>query len=235
MKRSEGFTLFELLIAVFISSMLIMSGAYALRMGLFSLEREESWFNDSIKEKAAFDFFWLQASSLYNLKSQENKNYAYRIINDARQKENFYFIGEKEFLSFVSPLSLERHYGLGMIVANYKIVMRENGKRDLVYSEWRLNTSLHNIRDQFKNRLFTGKDITVFFSDCDMILFEYLEKRMAGSEENIENITHNVPGGEGKDLTWNKETKGMIPQAIKLRVSKHGDQKEIISPIMVMY
>ena len=46
-KHKEGFTLFELLIALFIGTILIMSGAYAIRTGLFSMEREEAWFNDS--------------------------------------------------------------------------------------------------------------------------------------------------------------------------------------------
>ena len=62
-KQKEGFTLFELLIALFIGTILIMSGAYAIRTGLFSMEREEAWFNDTTKEKAAFDFFWQQVSS----------------------------------------------------------------------------------------------------------------------------------------------------------------------------
>src|SRR3990172_6875267 len=35
-----------------------------IRTGLFSMEREEAWFNDTTKEKAAFDFFWQQVSSL---------------------------------------------------------------------------------------------------------------------------------------------------------------------------
>src|SRR3989337_1489587 len=80
-KHKEGFTLFELLIALFIGTILIMSGAYAIRTGLLSLEREEAWFNDSTKEKAAFDFFWQQVSSLRiqkipskdNLPTEENK------------------------------------------------------------------------------------------------------------------------------------------------------------------
>src|SRR3989339_852180 len=63
-KHKKGFTLFELLIALFIGTILIMSGAYAIRTGLFSMEREEAWFNDTTKEKAAFDFFWQQVSSL---------------------------------------------------------------------------------------------------------------------------------------------------------------------------
>lgn len=235
MKHNEGFTLFELLIAVFISTILIMSGAYAIRMGLFSLEREESWFNDSTKEKAAFDFFWQQVSSLYIVKSPEDKKKTDSILKGEKQKETFYFIAENDLLSFVSPLSLKRHYGLGMIVANYKIVIRDNGKYDLIYSESRLNPAFNNVREQFENRLLTGKDTTVFFNDCDTISFEYLEKQGTGSIEGIRKPVRSALDKESKDLKWNEEIKGIIPQAIKLIVSKDGNQTEIISPIMVMY
>ena len=85
MKQKEGFTLFELLIALFIGTLLIMAGAYTIRIGLFSLERDEAWFNESAKEKAAYDFFWQQASALLIQKvpqkksgeNEENKNLRY--------------------------------------------------------------------------------------------------------------------------------------------------------------
>ena len=73
MKKKEGFTLFELLIAMFIGTMLIMAGTYAIRIGLFSMEKEETWFNDSTKEKAAYDFFWQQTSSL-RIQKVQNKD-----------------------------------------------------------------------------------------------------------------------------------------------------------------
>src|SRR3972149_9945333 len=117
-KHKEGFTLFELLIAMFIGTILIMSGAYAIRTGLLSMERDEAWFNDSTKEKAAFDFFWQQVSSLriqkiqskdVLLQTDENKK--------VKKKKTNYFTGEKDFISYVSPLSFKKHYGQGLIIA----------------------------------------------------------------------------------------------------------------------
>lgn len=205
------------------------------------MEKEELWFNDSTKEKAAFDFFWQQVSSLHVLPSSDKKKMKKSLVENTKatgnkQKEDAsYFAGEKDLLSFVSPLSLKRHYGQGMIIANYKIVIRANGKRDLVYSEFRVTPSQKNILDEFENRLITGKDTTVFLKDCDTISFEYLMKEEDDNGEDIKPSIRDADNKEGKDLRWKEEIKGKVPQAIKLIVSKYGDLQEIISPIMVMY
>ena len=106
-KHKEGFTLFELLIALFIGTILIMSGAYAIRTGLFSMEREEAWFNDTTKEKAAFDFFWQQVSSSRVQKIPRKDNLLTGENKTTKKKKTKYFTGEKDFLSFVSPLSFK--------------------------------------------------------------------------------------------------------------------------------
>lgn len=78
----KGFTLFELLIALFVGMVLVMSGVYAIRIGLFSMEKEGVWFSDSTREKAAFDFLWQQASALYNQKLPKEN----RLLNDNVKK-----------------------------------------------------------------------------------------------------------------------------------------------------
>ncbi|MCF6157589.1 MAG: prepilin-type N-terminal cleavage/methylation domain-containing protein [wastewater metagenome] len=240
MKCNKGFTLFELLIAVFIGTILIMSSAYAIRMGLFSMDREESWFNDSTKEKAAFHFFWQQVSSLYVLKEPDGKKtdtpfMENRAPMEDKSKEAFFFIGEKDVLSFASPLSLKKHYGQGMIIANYKTVIRENGKRDLVYLEFKVDSGLKDVSEELENRLITGKENTIFFADCDTISFKYLVKEETGSGENIKTSIQSALDKEIRDAKWKEEVKGEIPKAIKLIVSRNGDQQEIISPIMATY
>jgi len=137
-KHKKGFTLFELLIAMFIGTILIMSGAYAIRTGLFSMEREEAWFNDSTKEKAAFDFFWQQVSSLRVQKIPRKDTLLTEENKTTKKKKTNYFAGEKDFLSFVSPLSFKKHYGQGLIIANYKVKLNDNGLWDLIYRETRV-------------------------------------------------------------------------------------------------
>lgn len=240
MERNKGFTLFELLIAIFIGTILIMSSAYAIRMGLFSMEREEIWFNNSTKEKASFDFFWQQVSSLYILKATssnayDKKNTPVPSPEESKKKEMFYFSGEKELLIFVSPLSLKRHYGQGMIIAHYKIVLRENGKYDLVYTESRVNPALVKLFEESENKSGMDKDTTIFFKDYDTISFEYLDKEETGNEKDFKELDRDSIRIEGTDLKWKEKINGKIPKAIKLKVSRYGEEQEIISPIMVTY
>ena len=250
MEREEGFTLFELLIAIFIGTILIMAGAYAIRVGLFSMEREEVWFNDSTKEKAAYDFFWQQTSSLRIQKVPHKDVMQAEGNKKSRKKKSIYFIGEKDLLTFVSPLSFTRHYGQGLVIAHYKVKINENGLWDLIYSEVRTNpTVLIKLSEESESRLSADKDYTVFLKDCDMISFAYLDTvdEETDSEEDVdgEEITDNEEDVhakvldadviEGTDLKWKEKTKEKVPLAIKLLVSKHGKEQELISPIMAMY
>lgn len=238
-KHKKGFTLFELLIAMFIGTILIMSGAYAIRTGLFSMEREESWFNDSTKEKAAFDFFWQQVSSLrvqkipskdILMQTEENKK--------TKKKKTNYFTGQKDFISFVSPLSFKKHYGQGLIIANYKVILNDNGLWDMVYTETRVTpTILIKLSEESESTLNTDKDYTIFLKDFDMISFAYLDtvEEETDNEEEIHVATQDADIIEGTDLKWKEKITEKIPQAIKLLVSKNGREQELISPIMAMY
>lgn len=250
-KRKEGFTLFELLIAIFIGTLLIMAGTYAIRIGLFSMEREEVWFNDSTREKAAYDFFWQQTSSLRIQKiprkdvmqAEENKK--------SGKKKSIYFLGEKDFLTFVSPLSFTRHYGQGLVIAHYKVKINDRGLWDLVYSEARANpTILIKLSEEWESGFGADKDSTIFFKDCDMISFAYLvetEDELIGNDEDAEGeemtdrkgdvhaTAQDVDGIEGTDLTWKEKITSKVPLAIKLLVSKNGKEEALVSPIMAMY
>lgn len=251
-KQEKGFTLFELLIAIFIGTILIMAGAYAVRVGLFSLEREEVWFNDSTREKAAYDFFWQQTSSLRIQKVPNPNKDVMQTVGDQKsgKKKSVYFIGEKDFLSFVSPLSFTRHYGQGLVIAHYKVKLNENGLSDLVYSEVRVSpTALIKLSEESESRLSADKDYTVFLDNCDMISFAYLDAADEDAENeggavgeeranNAADARARVQGAdviEGTDLKWKEKTKEKVPLAIKLFVSKHGKEQELISPIMAMY
>src|SRR5574337_38182 len=132
--RKGGFTLFELLIALFIGTILIMSGVYAIRIGLFSLEKGENWFNDSTKEKAAIDFFFQQVSALVTVSPPAKKEGKSLETNKTKKdEESPYFTGEKDYLLFVTPLSLKRHYEMGLVIAHYRAILKNNGKYDLIY------------------------------------------------------------------------------------------------------
>ena len=237
-KHKEGFTLFELLIAMFIGTILIMSGAYAIRTGLFTMEREEAWFNDTTKEKAAFDFFWQQVSSLRVQKIPRKDNLFTGENKTTKKKKTIYFSGGKEFLSFVSPLSFKKHYGQGLIITNYKVKINDNGLWDLIYTETRvIPTILIKLSEESESTLNTDKDYTIFLKDFDMISFAYLDtvEEETDNEEEVQVTAQDADVIEGTDLTWKEKITERIPQAIKLSVSKNGREQELISPIMATY
>src|SRR3989339_742554 len=206
-KHKKGFTLFELLIALFIGTILIMSGAYAIRTGLFSMEREEAWFNDTTKEKAAFDFFWQQVSSLRVQKIPRKDNLLTGENKTTKKKKTKYFTGEKDYLSFVSPLSFKKHYGQGLIIANYKVKINDNGLRDLIYMETRVTPAiLIKLSEESESTLNTDKDYTIFLKDFDVISFEYLDtvEEETGNEE-VHVATQDANIIEGTDLKWEEK------------------------------
>ncbi|MBW7898264.1 hypothetical protein B188_20800 [Candidatus Brocadiaceae bacterium B188] len=238
MRQKKGFTLFELLIALFIGTLLIMAGSYAIRMGLFSMERDETWFNESTKEKAVYDFFWQQVSSLYVQNVPKKKIGNAEGNENVKTKENVYFTGKKDFLTFVSPLSFTRHYGQGLTIANYKIKVNDNGLWDLVYSELKVNpTVLITLSEESEGLLRADKDSAVFFKDCDKISFAYLDTvdNELDDKEDMQKKFQSVDVIEGTDLQWKEEMSKRAPLAIKLLVSKYGKEHELVSSIMVMY
>ncbi|MBE7444128.1 MAG: prepilin-type N-terminal cleavage/methylation domain-containing protein [Planctomycetia bacterium] len=250
--KKEGFTLFELLIAMVIGTVLIMAGTYAIRIGLFSMERGETWFNESTKEKAAYDFFWQQTSALHIQNVQHKNAMETEGIKKSKKKKTIYFLGDNDFLTFVSPLSFARHYGQGFVIANYKVKINDKGLWDLIYAELRVNSAvLIKLSEESESRLSADKDYTVFLRDCDKISFSYLgtvaekednegdvdgeEEKTADKKGDLLSKIQSADVIEGTDLQWKEKTKEKVPLAIKLLVSKYGKEQELISPIMVMY
>ena len=239
MKHKEGFTLFELLIAISIGTILIMSGAHAIRTGLSSMEREEAWFNNTTKEKAAFDFFWQQVTAL-RIQNILKKVDLFTEANE-KTKKTAYFTGEKNSLTFVSPLSFKKHYGQGLVIANYSVKLNiDNGLWDLIYTETKVNPKiLIKLSEEPESGISIFKDHTIFLNNCTTISFAYLEtaKKNADEETDIEEAINepvlDTDIIEGTNLKWKEKVIGKIPMAIKLIVSKNGREQEIISPIMV--
>jgi len=250
-KQKEGFTLFELLIAVFIGTAIVFSGAYAIRMGLFSLEKEEAWFNGSIKEKAAFDFFWQQVSSIRIEIIPDNDTLLTKESTKASKGKIPYFRGEKDSLSFVSPLSFHKHYNQGLVITNYKVKVNDNGLCDLIYSETKVNPiTLTTFSKESEGKLIMefrmNKEHTIFLKDYSSIKFSYLDAKGEGTidgdeegeidkETNIHTMTLDAEVIEGTDLLWREKITAKIPRAIKLLVSKSGKEQELIAPIMATY
>lgn len=243
-RSASGFTLIEVLIAITIGSLIILVSAIALRMGLSHLDNGEEWLNKTVRAATAFDFFWQQVSSIRSIEIPKPAYLLERFDEDKEEKDsdkteikNIYFKGDIDSMSFISPLSLTRHYGYGLIVATYWQRGGYDGI-DLVYKEKRLNP---NALLAISNNLFDiekEKDEVVIFEGCDDITFEYLktggDSILFDSEASININSGNINSGESYQ-EWVGTIENRLPKAIRIVIRKGEEEKELIAPIMVMY
>lgn len=233
---AKGFTLFEVLIAITIGSVLILVSAVALRMGLSHLDRGEEWLIGAISETTAFDFFWQQVSSIY---PQKLAIPTYLPENESEKKDEeeakdvkIFFKGETDSMSFISPLSLKRHYGYGLILATYQQRKGYEGI-DLVYKEKRLNPSLLSNLSEGSSGIDDEANEVVFFQGCEEITFEYL--KVGGGVRPSGEGTLQPADTSGGMQEWVGTIEDSLPKAIKIMITKDGKARELIAPIMVMY
>jgi ferric iron reductase protein FhuF len=174
---------------------------------------------------------------------------------DKKKKKTIYFTGEKNLLSFVTPLSLKEHFSRGLVIATYEIKTNEKGLYDLYYSETIVNPKiLATLSDETERRLGLDniKEFTVFLRDYDRISIVYLDDKeevddetAAAATEDNESIPRKMTSNtdtildpdviEGTHLKWKEKIHAKIPLSIKLLVSKNGKEQELMSPIMAMY
>lgn len=212
MKRHEdAFTLLELIIALSIGAVLILIVSFSVRMGFFHMEKGSNWLDENQRERGASQFFRQQISSM------RKENVGDEVI----------FEGNSDRIVFITPISLEKRYGLGLMTALY---YKENDGNEvrLCYKEKRF-VPAENI-DKFKdkdNTLFEGIEKVTIFDGCEEIIFKFLGEQEGDNE--VEDLSH--VNSNWKD-SWSENS---LPRAIKLMMTKNGQNREIIAPVMVMY
>ncbi len=208
-----GFTLIEIIVAISIGSLLILVTSASIRTGLSYMQNGEERFDKGLREKVALNFFIQQISSI-------------RSYNAGNK--GIFFIGNKDLVSFISPLSLNKYYTYGLMICAYTITNDEDDTYSLVYNEKRLlsNAYLGKLMDEFskeENEEEKGKffdvESTVFFQGYEKITIEYLGEVNPDKEEES-------PWKE----SWQDNA---LPKAIKITFLKHGETQEAIAPIMV--
>ena len=178
------------------------------------MQKGEERFDKGLREKVALNFLIQQISSI-------------RSYNAGNK--GIFFVGNKDLVSFVSPLSLNKYYTYGLMICGYTITKDEDDTYSLVYNEKRLlsNTYLTKLIDKFSKEevgeeekgKFFDVESTVFFQGYEKITIEYL------GEVNLDNEEE----GPWKE-SW--QSNG-LPKAIKITFLKHGETQEAIAPIMV--
>ena len=205
----SAFTLLELIIAVSIGTVLILLVSFAIRMGFFQMEKGSKWLEEGYRDDSALFFFHQQATSMRE-----------ELVN-----KDTVFDGDSDRIVFVTPISLERSYGLGLMMVSYYIEEDYKGIM-LNYKEKRFVPG--NNLDTFKEQnvlLFNDSEVVEIVKGYDDISFKYL-----GSQEDAD-ATSSKSILEWKD-TWLVNS---LPKAVKVVLTKDGQSQELIAPVMAMY
>ena len=235
-KSTNGFTLLEVIIAITIGSVIIMVSTVALRIGLSHMENGEEWLNNIVKNTSAYDFFWQQVTSIRSIELPKPEHSLRRLNEEDDSEETgsakLFFKGEIDSMSFITPLSIKRHYGYGLIIARYKIKESYEGV-DLVYTEKRLNPAI--LSSLSEGIIDTNEDAEeiVIFSECEDIKFEYLKQ--VESSDQADNETLSSFHSEASYKEWVGTLENKLPIAIKIIIVKEEKTNELIAPVMVMY
>lgn len=205
----RGFTLLELIIAISIGTVLILLVSFAIRMGFFQMERGSKWLEERYRDKSALSFFHQQATSMRS-----------ELFN-----KDIIFDGDSDRIVFITPISLERSYGLGLMLVSYYIEVGIEGFR-LNYKEKRFvpGGNLDSFKDQ-SSLMFDDSEVVEIVNGYDEISFQYLglqEDADASSSKSV--------------VEWKDEwLVNSLPKAVKVVLTKEGRSQELIAPVMVMY
>lgn len=223
-----GFTLIEIIIAISIGSLLILVTSASIRTGLSYMQNGEERFDKGLREKVALNFFIQQVTSMrsYNVGNAGNKGNT--------GNTGIFFIGEKDSVSFISPLSLDKYYTQGLMSCTYTITKDRDDTYSLLYNEKRVlnNDYLTKLMDKFSGELrassadllstgkFFDEEPVIFFQGYQKITLEYLGEVTTGKEE--------------EESPWKESWQiNALPKAIKITFLKHGEIQEATAPIMV--
>jgi hypothetical protein len=188
---------------------IILLVSFAIRMGFFQMERGSKWLEKRYRDNSALLFFHQQATSMRS-----------ELTN-----KDIIFDGDTDRIVFITPISLERSYGLGLMMVYYYIEEGNEGFR-LNYKEKRFlpGKDLGSFKDQ-SSLMFDDSEVVEIVNGYDVISFQYLgllEDADATSGESV--------------LEWKDEwLENSLPKAVKVVLAKEGKSQEVIAPVMVMY
>ena len=205
----SAFTLLELIIAISIGMVLILLVSFAVRTGFFQMERGSKWLEERYRDDSALFFFHQQVTSMRD-----------ELIN-----KDIVFDGDSDRIVFVTPISLERSYGLGLMMVYYYIE-EDYESIGLNYKEKRFvpDKNLDTFKDQ-SVLMFNDSEVVEMVNGYDEISFKYLGLQEDADAASSKSVL------EWKD-TWLVNS---LPKAVKVVLTKDGQSQELIAPVMAMY
>ncbi len=206
---NSAFTLLELIIAISIGTVVILLVSFAIRMGFFQMEKGNKWLEERYRDDSALFFFHQQVTSMRS-----------ELIN-----KDVIFDGDPDKIVFVTPISLERSYGLGLMMVYFYIEEGNEGFR-LNYKEKRFvpGENLNYFKDQNVS-MFDDSEMVEIVNGYGKISFQYLGLQKNADAASSESVS------EWKD-EWLENS---LPKAVKIVLTKGGKNRELIVPVMVMY
>ncbi len=204
-----AFTLLELIIAMSIGTAIILLVSFAIRTGVFQMERGSKWLEERYRDDSALFFFQQQVTSM---RSELNN-------------KDIIFDGDSDRVVFVTPISLKGSYGLGLMMVNYYIEESNDGF-SLNYKEKRFvpSENLNTFKDQ-NILMFSDSEVVDIVNGYDEILFKFL-----GMQEDTDATSSE------SDIEWKDKWLGnSLPKAVKIVLTKEGQSQELIAPVMAMY
>lgn len=205
----SAFTLLELIIALSIGTLLILLVSFSLKMGFFQMERGSNRLEEQYRDNSALFFFRQQATSM----------------RPETIGEDVIFDGSSERVVFITPISLENSYGLGLMIVSYYIENTSEGV-SLNYKEKRFIPiqNFNTFKDQNISMFEDSKAVEIV-KGYEKISFQFLGLEGGGGEAT------GVSDPGWKDI-WIVNS---LPKAIKIIFLKNGQSRELIAPVMVMY
>ncbi|MHC4267658.1 MAG: PulJ/GspJ family protein [Planctomycetota bacterium] len=205
----SAFTLLELIIALSVGTILILIVSFSVRMGFFQMERGSNRLEEQYRDNSALFFFRQQATSM----------------RPETIDKDLVFEGDSKRVVFVTPISLEKSYGLGLMMVSYYVEDSSEGV-SLNYKEKRFVPikNFNTFKDQNVSMFDDSEEIEIV-KGCKEISFQFLG--LEGEDE----VTSGNNGLGWKDI-WIVNS---LPKAIKIVFTKDGQSKESITPVMVMY
>ncbi|MCP4266868.1 MAG: type II secretion system protein [Candidatus Brocadiaceae bacterium] len=205
----SAFTLLELIIAISIGTVLILLVSFSVRMGFFQMERGSKQLEEQYRDNNALFFFRQQVTSM----------------RSETIDKDVIFEGDSERIVFVTPISLEKSYGLGLMMVSYYV---ENGSEGVMlgYKEKKFVPvkNFNTFKDQNVS-MFDDSESVEIVKGYKGISFQFLG--LEGGDE----AEAGTSGPEWKD----KWIVNSLPKAIKIVFTKDGQSKELMAPVMVMY
>jgi prepilin-type N-terminal cleavage/methylation domain-containing protein len=209
-RRSAGFTLVEMVVAVTLIALISLALWGALRISITSWKRGTETMDANQRDRATLDLMQKQMASVSALVPPMDLQLGIA--------QNPIFAGTESGVQFITQCSLRFRNNPGLTFVSYEIVPADQGEFALIERETRY---LGGDPTQLVGFEGSNEPVTTIFTRLARAWFEYLDP---GNEQiQAQWVT-----------SWDAADMGRLPAAISLNVSAYGTDRSVQSRQMVI-